>query len=297
MKIVIKKMVGRPPQTAGFSRAGFTLIELLVVIAIIAILAALLLPALAKAKQKAQGVQCLSNNKQLALCWAMYADDNNDYIPSTIADPPEPSGDPDGRPPWMTGSEVPISVTQLNPAYPSNWNINQDLIYSAFWSLAKNPAIYRCPADQRQCTVQGKNYPAVRSMSMNQAFCSVPPWLNHGGGSFKSFNRKTAILKPSNTFVFAEEAPLSINDDAFAVQCVPTPGTGETIIDFPAVYHGGKSTAFAFSDGHAEIHTWLGSTILHCPSNHSQQTGAGAATPAGDSAGDIDWLSLNTSTQ
>src|ERR1035437_10243186 len=135
---------------------GFTLIELLVVIAIIAILAAMLLPALSKAKQKAQGTQCMNNNRQLMLAWLMYADDNKDGVPSTA------TSDPDGRRVWMTGSMKPISAIQLDPFTPSNWNIDIDLINNALWDLAKNPAIYRCPADMRQCSVGGKTYSAVR---------------------------------------------------------------------------------------------------------------------------------------
>ena len=217
----------------------------------------------------------------------MYADDNRDGVPSTILD-----GDPDGRPTWMTGSEVPISATQLNPAYPSNWNINQDLTVSTLWNYAKNPSIYRCPADLRQCTVQGTVYNVVRSMSMNQAFASQSAWVD-AQGNFEYFKKKSAIMKQSNTWVFIEEAPLSINDDAFAVICDPTPGAGnEEIADFPALYHGGKSTTFAFADGHAEIHTWLGATILNCPPTHWND---GPETPAGNSAVDVDWLTANTS--
>lgn len=299
MKLTVRKSANCPTRANLRRKRGFTLIELLVVIAIIAILAATLLPALAKARQKAQGIACLNNNKQLTLAWQIYADDSQDVVPSTA----DAGGgyDADSRRVWMTGSEVPFgsSAILLDPSVPSNWDINQDLTKSALWDLAKNPSIYRCPADQRQCNSPpgqgGKSFPAVRSMSMNQVFASTSAWINSGGGNFKMYKKKSLIVKPVNTFVFIEENPLSINDDALAVQCSSTltPG-GEKIVDFPAVYHGGNSTTLAFADGHAEIHRWLGSTILHCPSGRGSNP---PATAAGDSAQDVDWLSSNTSSQ
>ena len=274
------------------SPSAFTLIELLVVIAIIAILAAMLLPALTKAKQKAISVQCMGNNKQLALCWIMYADDNRDVVPSTIY-----LTEPDGRPGWFPGPQT----FQTSPTDPMNWDVETTTKVSLLWDYGKNPAIYQCPGDQRRVSKQvGLNtvlYPVTRSMSMNQAFASKSAWINKNGGNFKLFKKKGQIVLPTQTFVFIEEAPDSINDDAFAVECDSTLAVGnEKIVDYPAIYHGGRSTAFAFSDGHAEIHRWLGSTILKCPPTHSTMF-PGIDYVAGDSAQDVDWLAKNTSTQ
>ncbi|HTB85432.1 MAG TPA: prepilin-type N-terminal cleavage/methylation domain-containing protein [Candidatus Sulfotelmatobacter sp.] len=280
--------------------AGFTLIELLVVIAIIAILAAMLLPALAKAKQKAQGIQCLDNNRELMLAWQIYADDNNDFVPSTIY-----TGDPDGRPAWMTGVETYVNNNpmDLDPANQSNWNIATDLQPSTLWPLAKNATIYRCPADLRTCNANtGRSiqlFPVVRSMSMNQVFASSSAWINIDNGNFALYKKKAAIKVPTQTFVFIEEAPASINDDAFAVACGSTVnGNTPEWVDFPATYHGGHSTTLAFADGHAEIHKWLGSAVLQCPIPHPVTGGSPLvpATSAGDIQ-DIDWLSSNTSSQ
>jgi prepilin-type N-terminal cleavage/methylation domain-containing protein len=277
------------------SKSAFTLIELLVVIAIIAILAAILLPVLSQAQQRAMGIECLGNNRQLALAWSMYADDNKDLLPSSADD------DPDGHPSWFGGIETYVNGNplQLDPSNPSNWNIATDLENSPIWPYVKNATVFRCPADQRKCTVNvgihTVTYPVVRSSSMSEAFDSGSTWMNHlGVGHFALFTKKTAIKFPSNTFVFVEEAPASINDGNFALDAdsTLTPGS-EVIVDFPAVYHSGHSTAFAFSDGHSIIHKWMGSTILNCPIPHT----SGVSYPAGDSAPDIDWLAQNASYQ
>jgi prepilin-type processing-associated H-X9-DG protein len=250
------------------------------------------LPALAKAKQKAQGVSCLNNNKQLMLAWIMYAGDNKDGVPS-------PLNGENGRRIWMTGSMTPLgdSITQLDPSNPSNWNIHTDLMTNAFWDSLQNPAVYRCPADVRTCTVNTLTakgvYPPVRSMSMSQVFSSNSGWVS----GFDRYTKTSTIIKPANTFVFIEEAPSSINDDAFAVELASalTPGS-EQIVDFPAIYHGGKSTTMAFADGHAEIHTWLGGTITQCPVGRNDVTDP-APVAANDSGTDIDWLVQNSSVQ
>ncbi len=148
------------PNNCGPRFRGFTLIELLVVIAIVAILAALLLPALNKGKLKAQGIQCMSNHKQLTLAWKMYTDDNSDTLLYASGVYPYSSNDPEV---WVSGW-----VNWQNPSDPSNWDVNQDIARSPLWPYcARSAAIWRCPADHSSVLVNGQRLPRVRSMSMN----------------------------------------------------------------------------------------------------------------------------------
>jgi prepilin-type N-terminal cleavage/methylation domain-containing protein/prepilin-type processing-associated H-X9-DG protein len=230
-------------------KEGFTLIELLVVIAIIAILAALLLPALNKAKIQAQGVQCMSNNKQLTLAWKIYTGDNRGwfvYNPGNNFSPNWCKG-------WM----------EFGANWPDNTNTSE-LVNdpnSALGPYGKDYKIYKCPADQSAAPIGGVNCPRVRSVSMSEAVGSDANgyWLNYLQPSlnFALFHKESDLGRMSSSmlWVFVDEHPDSINDTLLAVAIAGT-AAETTWIDVPADYHNG-ACGFGFADGHAEIHKWL----------------------------------------
>jgi len=236
----------RAPRAGG----AFTLIELLVVIAIIAILAAMLLPALTKARLKAQGVQCLSNGRQVTLAWRMYTEDNNDKLLYASGDAATFATDPEA---WMTGG------LDFSPGNRSNWDINQDITRSPMWPYCgKNPGIFKCPADKSFVTVNGENKPRVRSIAMNLFLGGF-----HGTNpneSYLLYLKYSQFAKPGpvKVFVFIDEREDAINWGNFLTDMTgyqpPSPAS-YSWLDLPASYHS-KAGGLSFADGHAEIHRW-----------------------------------------
>jgi prepilin-type N-terminal cleavage/methylation domain-containing protein len=257
----------------NFRRRGFTLLELLTVIATIAILAALLLPILGKARDKALRTTCLSNLRQLGWAWAMYRDDNNDYLVESYPTNPEA---------WVQGD-----MTNDAQAGDAQFIKNGKL-----FSYAQGAQLYHCPADR---SVTSAGQARVRSYSMNWCMGARPAgltnntqWPSLPAGYAAFYSKYSDLARPDQLFVFVEEDERSIDDGFFIVDPTQAPRLWYDRPAMSAQRHG-YSYELAFADGHSEAWRLQDSRSMTFP-------GYGNRIPSGEQGGNTDRIRLASAT-
>jgi prepilin-type N-terminal cleavage/methylation domain-containing protein/prepilin-type processing-associated H-X9-DG protein len=243
----------RNEEFENLTNDGFTLIELLVVIAIIAILAAMLLPALVLAKSKAQQIQCLNNHRQLSLAWLMYASDNGDTLPRSA-----------GTDVWYPGAQ------DFLGSNPTNWDINVAMAISKLWTYAgKAPGVFQCPAEQSYVVptygpFQGQRVRRLRSMTMSIWMGGIDGGFDFSPGvndhNWKAFHKLSEMTVPGPTglIVFSDQREDENSWPNLFIDMTGYPNHPELTQfdgDLVPFYHDG-GTSYSFADGHSELKHW-----------------------------------------
>jgi prepilin-type N-terminal cleavage/methylation domain-containing protein len=257
---------------------GFTLIELLVVISIVAVLAGLLLPGLARARQKAQAIQCLNNLRQLGLAWQMYSDDYQGRIP------PNGGGVPGSKldEVWVQGW---LNIVQNIPDNTNTIYLQNSLLGPYVRALG----VWKCPGDHSTSLHGGHRIPRVRSVSMNGYITGGRNTTFIDGIKYQRFARQSDILNPSGIWLLLDEREDSINNGYFRVQNgtdVPWKPAKFYLYNWPASYHN-RAGALNFTDGHSEIRKWLDPRT--CPPLSRRQLDPIGGVPQPGNA-DVGWL-------
>ena len=243
-------------------RRGFTLVELLVVMAVIAILAALLLPALSQVRARAQAIVCLNNTRQLGLAWQVYATEHNDGLPYNLG---------------MAGSSFRTRLNWVNNVM--TWDLSSDNTNTATLAGASlgpfvsgNTSVYHCPADTILSAEQrAAGWTArIRSYSMNALVGDAGDisinGFNTNAPDYTQFFKLAQIPQPADIFVFLDEHPDSIDDGYFVERVAPDSDNYSSSngypsdapdqwLDLPATYHN-RATAMSYADGHSDLHRW-----------------------------------------
>ena len=278
----------KPSASCTVGLNAFTLIELLAVIAIIAILAAILLPALASARERSRSVYCLNNTRQLTLAWELYADDHDSLLPYNMV---------------MSGT-FRTNINWVNNVM--TWDLGSDNTNLATITEASlgtyvlgNTTIYHCPSDNVLSALQkgaGWNQ-RIRSYSMNGMVGNAGSTngLNVNNPGYRQFFKIEQMPRPTEIFVFLDEHPDSIDDGYFIDQDLPVGGYGANSVpinqwqDLPASYHN-RSAAFAFADGHAVLHRWLRNTTVVPAVPHTASLPIQIPTSPASEHDDFEWL-------
>lgn len=257
------------------SRQGFTLIELLVVIAIIAILAALILPALAGAKAYAKRAGCINNERQLTAAAFVYASDKRDQMPGDCRQSPGSKANAL----WIQGAFY-VPSDNTNKAYLF------DPDYALFADIIKSPATYVCPADRLTVKIGGVSYAKIRSYELNAYVGWNGPWDYRLASGYKIYRHQIDFASspgPSKIFLFIDVQPDSICWPYFGVEM-----TQDYFFNFPASSHS-RGGVLSFADSHVEWHRWTDARTIAAHSAHyhmHHELSAGNA--------DLGWLQERT---